>query len=151
LSPHSSPLLSIHESSTPAPPLPLPFSPLTIQLTPLPPLKSTASDTQGEKAAAQPSKYGSGTSSGAGFGNKSTPSDTSNLDHSSTRLDKAKSIDPYSGATEFGSGTTAGAGAGNKGMDHVFSEDERGADGRMELKLDREDTVSVVLDFLVFQ
>lgn len=36
-------------------------------------------------------------------------------------------------------------------MDHVFSEDERGADGRMELKLDREDTVSVVLDFLVFQ
>jgi len=35
-------------------------------------------------------------------------------------------------------------------MDHVFSEEERGADGRRDLKLDRADTVSVVLDFFSF-
>ena len=59
--------------------------------------------------------YGSGTSSGPGFGNK-TSSDASTYDHTDTRFGTHKNTDSYSGGTEYGSGTTAGVGFGNKSV-----------------------------------
>ena len=62
-------------------------------------------------------EYGSGTTGGAGFGNKSSGDDPG-LDESAGgyggNQELSRSSDPYSGRNEFGSGTTAGAGFGNK-------------------------------------
>lgn len=56
--------------------------------------------------------FGSGVSSGAGYGNKSS---SSNFDDSSNiRFGSGTSTDAYSGSNDFGSGTTGGAGYGNK-------------------------------------
>lgn len=52
-------------------------------------------------------------SAGTGFGNKTTPGDSS-FDTSSTRFGSTSSTNPYSGGTQHGSGTTGGAGLGNK-------------------------------------
>lgn len=57
--------------------------------------------------------YGSGTSGGPGFGNKTTDNDTT-YDNSDTRFGTRENTDSYSGGTEYGSGTTAGVGFGNK-------------------------------------
>lgn len=55
------------------------------------------------------SEYGSGTTSGAGFGNKTAGGDSS-LDSSDTRFGTSRNTDSYSGGNDLGSGTTGGAG-----------------------------------------
>ncbi|KAF1997083.1 hypothetical protein P154DRAFT_537408 [Amniculicola lignicola CBS 123094] len=58
--------------------------------------------------------YGSGTTGGAGFGNKTMPSD-STVDNSEFRFGNRDDTQPYSGhAGRHGSGSTGGAGFGNK-------------------------------------
>lgn len=59
-------------------------------------------------------KHGSGTTGGAGFGNKrsSFPATSSTLE--SVDFKSANETGPYSNATPMGSGSTAGAGYGNK-------------------------------------
>lgn len=59
-----------------------------------------------------PTEYGSGTTGGAGFGNKTT--DDQDVDNSDTRFGTAMDTAPYSGSTSHGSGTVGGAGFGNK-------------------------------------
>ena len=62
-------------------------------------------------------EYGSGTTGGAGFGNKSSGDNPSlsASDHGyGGNEELGRSSDPYSGHNEFGSGTTGGAGFGNK-------------------------------------
>lgn len=58
--------------------------------------------------------YGSGTTAGAGFGNKSTPSTEDAAENSEFRFGSYQDSDPYSNATRHGSGTVGGAGYGNK-------------------------------------
>lgn len=55
------------------------------------------------------SEYGSGTTSGAGLGNKTNRGDDS-YDNSGTRFGSSGNQDSYSGSTDYGSGTTGGAG-----------------------------------------
>ncbi|KAI5272826.1 hypothetical protein E4T47_03975 [Aureobasidium subglaciale] len=57
--------------------------------------------------------FGSGTTGGAGYGNKST-SGRDDYDSSNTRFGSSNETGAYSGSTDFGSGTTGGAGYGNK-------------------------------------
>nr|OQO20320.1 hypothetical protein B0A51_12481 [Rachicladosporium sp. CCFEE 5018] len=61
---------------------------------------------------------GSGTTSGAGYGNKT--GDSSNIDSSDTRFGTGSNTGAYSGAdsSSYGSGATGGAGFGNKSSDH---------------------------------
>jgi hypothetical protein len=59
------------------------------------------------------STYGSGTTGGAGFGNKSAP-DPENIDTSDLRFGSHSNTDPYSGRGKHGSGSVGGAGYGNK-------------------------------------
>ncbi|KAF2100427.1 hypothetical protein NA57DRAFT_54516 [Rhizodiscina lignyota] len=59
------------------------------------------------------SDYGSGTTGGVGFGNK-TSADPENTGHEETRFGTHTNTDSYSSPTEYGSGTTSGAGFGNK-------------------------------------
>jgi hypothetical protein len=49
--------------------------------------------------------YGSGTTSGTGFGNKTAGGDDS-YDNSGTRFGTSSNTDSYSGGTDVGSGTT---------------------------------------------
>lgn len=60
--------------------------------------------------------YGSGTTGGAGFGNKSSGDDPSlgSGDSYGGNANLARSSDPYNGSNDYGSGTTGGAGFGNK-------------------------------------
>ncbi|PSN74652.1 hypothetical protein BS50DRAFT_581445 [Corynespora cassiicola Philippines] len=58
--------------------------------------------------------YGSGATGGAGFGNKSAPSNTDDYENSDLRFGTHSDTKPYSGSTEHGSGTVGGAGYGNK-------------------------------------
>ncbi|CAD0086659.1 unnamed protein product [Aureobasidium vineae] len=58
--------------------------------------------------------YGSGTSSGVGFGNKSSYDRDTFDDSSNTRFGSSTDTGAYSGSTDFGSGATGGAGYGNK-------------------------------------
>ena len=60
------------------------------------------------------SEFGSGTTGGAGFGNKITGSDEPGEGGYGGNPDLARSSDPYSGNSGYGSGTTGGAGSGNK-------------------------------------
>lgn len=63
----------------------------------------------------QPETFGSGTTSGVGFGNKTNSSgDDPNYDNSSLRTGTTHDASAYSGSTDYGSGTTGGAGFGNK-------------------------------------
>lgn len=55
------------------------------------------------------SQLGSGTTSGAGFGNKTTGAGHE-FGASETRFGTGSNTDSYSGGTELGSGTTGGAG-----------------------------------------
>ncbi|KAF2270079.1 hypothetical protein CC78DRAFT_190617 [Lojkania enalia] len=57
--------------------------------------------------------YGSGATSGAGFGNKSS-ADPEVTDNSEFRFGSHQNTDPYSGHRKHGSGSTGGAGYGNK-------------------------------------
>lgn len=58
--------------------------------------------------------YGSGATSGAGYGNKSAPSHMSNHGNSDLRFGSHSNTEPYSGSTRHKSGTVGGAGYGNK-------------------------------------
>ncbi|KAH0371526.1 hypothetical protein KCU65_g1670, partial [Aureobasidium melanogenum] len=58
--------------------------------------------------------YGSGATSGAGFGNKSSSDRDTFDDSSNTRFGSSGDTGAYSGSTEYGSGATGGAGFGNK-------------------------------------
>lgn len=58
--------------------------------------------------------FGSGVTSGAGYGNKSSSDRDTYDDSSNTRFGSSNSTDAYSGSNDFGSGTTGGAGYGNK-------------------------------------
>ncbi|KAF2448964.1 hypothetical protein P171DRAFT_518399 [Karstenula rhodostoma CBS 690.94] len=58
--------------------------------------------------------YGSGTTGGAGFGNKSAPDAPLDTDNSHFRFGSHQDTSPYSGGTRHGSGSTGGAGYGNK-------------------------------------
>jgi len=58
----------------------------------------------------QSSDMGSGTRSGAGYGNKMSDTGSSGLDTSDTNFGSSGNTDSYSGSTEYGSGTTGGAG-----------------------------------------
>jgi len=57
---------------------------------------------------------GSGATSGAGFGNKSSSDRDAFDDSSNTRFGSGNDTGAYSGSTDFGSGATGGAGYGNK-------------------------------------
>ena len=59
-------------------------------------------------------EFGSGTTGGAGFGNKSTGSDEPGEGGYGGNPHLARSSDPYSGNSGYGSGATGGAGSGNK-------------------------------------
>lgn len=59
-------------------------------------------------------EYGSGTTGGAGFGNKTTDDGSEEYDNSDLRFGSHGDTAPYSGHTDHGSGSTAGAGFGNK-------------------------------------
>jgi len=56
------------------------------------------------------SDYGSGTQSGAGYGNKISGTGSSGLDSSDTNFGTTGNTDSYSGGSDYGSGTTGGAG-----------------------------------------
>lgn len=58
----------------------------------------------------QSSDYGSGTQSGAGYGNKVSGTGSSGLDTSDTNFGSSGNTDSYSGGTNYGSGITGGAG-----------------------------------------
>ncbi|KAF1939669.1 hypothetical protein EJ02DRAFT_513710 [Clathrospora elynae] len=58
-------------------------------------------------------KHGSGTTGGAGFGNKRSSS-TPSTDNTEFRFGSHTDTAPYSNATPMGSGSTGGAGYGNK-------------------------------------
>lgn len=58
--------------------------------------------------------FGSGATSGAGYGNKSNADRDTFDDSSNTRFGSSTDTGAYSGSNEFGSGTTGGAGYGNK-------------------------------------
>lgn len=76
-------------------------------------------------------EYGSGTTGGAGFGNKSSrdnPSSSSNGGSYRGNEELGRNLDPYSGHNEFGSGTTGGAGFGNKSTGR--SDDTASAGGK---------------------
>ena len=60
------------------------------------------------------SDFGSGTTGGAGSGNKMTESDGPEEGGYGGNPDLARSSDPYSGSSGYGSGATGGAGSGNK-------------------------------------
>ncbi|THZ70419.1 hypothetical protein D6C84_10438 [Aureobasidium pullulans] len=68
----------------------------------------------GGNYASQDTEYGSGTTGGAGFGNKSTSGRDTFDDSSNTRFGSSTGTDAYSGSNEYGSGVTGGAGYGNK-------------------------------------
>ncbi|KAI9691451.1 MAG: hypothetical protein M1822_007522 [Bathelium mastoideum] len=59
-------------------------------------------------------EYGSGTTAGVGFGNKSTSTEGFTQEHEATRYGSAEKTGAYAGGTRYGSGTTGGAGFGNK-------------------------------------
>ncbi|KAL9087617.1 MAG: hypothetical protein Q9165_006541 [Trypethelium subeluteriae] len=62
----------------------------------------------------EPGIYGSGTSSGPGFGNKTSGDSSGTFDTDDTRFGSHGNTDSYSGGTDYGSGATAGVGFGNK-------------------------------------
>ncbi|KAL9069003.1 MAG: hypothetical protein Q9157_006320 [Trypethelium eluteriae] len=62
----------------------------------------------------EPGNYGSGTSSGPGFGNKTSGDSSETFGTDDTRFGSHGNTDSYSGGTDYGSGTTAGVGFGNK-------------------------------------
>lgn len=68
----------------------------------------------GGNYASQDTDYGSGTTGGAGFGNKSTSGRDTFDDSSNTRFGSSTGTDAYSGSNEYGSGVTGGAGYSNK-------------------------------------
>ncbi|KAG9999306.1 hypothetical protein KCU78_g15979, partial [Aureobasidium melanogenum] len=57
---------------------------------------------------------GSGATSGAGYGNKSSSDRDTFGDSSNTRFGSSDDTGAYSGSTDYGSGVTGGAGFGNK-------------------------------------
>ena len=95
------------------------------------------------------SRYGSGTLSGGGYGNKSSHGPDSGSDHlgaeygsdnrgssggygdssSSSGGYNDRSSDAYSGGTEYGSGATGGAGSGNKTGSFSRDNDENSSGG----------------------
>ncbi|KAF2641162.1 hypothetical protein P280DRAFT_506782 [Massarina eburnea CBS 473.64] len=75
--------------------------------------------------------YGSGSTGGAGFGNKSAPDSTQGYDNSDLRFDSHHETGPYKGHKErnHGSGAVGGAGYGNK--TGSFSESHDSTMGRI--------------------
>ncbi|KAL5397131.1 hypothetical protein PMIN02_002526 [Paraphaeosphaeria minitans] len=73
--------------------------------------------------------YGSGTTGGAGFGNKSAPNAPIDTENSHFRFGSHQDTSPYSGGTRHGSGSTGGAGYGNK--TGSFSESHDSTLGKM--------------------
>ncbi|KAI8942164.1 hypothetical protein NX059_000252 [Plenodomus lindquistii] len=59
-------------------------------------------------------KHGSGTTGGAGFGNKRSSFPSASTDTESLPFKSSEDTGPYTNATPMGSGSTAGAGYGNK-------------------------------------
>ncbi|KAH9866620.1 hypothetical protein J1614_008312 [Plenodomus biglobosus] len=59
-------------------------------------------------------KHGSGTTGGAGFGNKRSSFPATSSSPGSMTFKSSHETGPYSNATPMGSGSTAGAGYGNK-------------------------------------
>nr|POE79665.1 hypothetical protein CFP56_07730 [Quercus suber] len=66
---------------------------------------------------------GSGTTGGAGFGNKT--SNDANVDSSDTRFGSAGHTAAYSSGTQYGSGSTGGAGYGNKHTNATKTDDQK--------------------------
>jgi hypothetical protein len=76
--------------------------------------------------------FGSGTTGGAGFGNKNAPDPTVDYDDSDLRFDSHGETGAYKGektSGRHGSGSTAGAGFGNK----TGSMEKHGKFGRVDL------------------